>query len=95
MRGVRFEWDERKNELNIQKHEIDFADAKDIFNETLITNLDTRKHYGEERWVALGRLKGIVVVVVYTFRGDKIRIISIRKGNKRDRENYRKKIKEI
>lgn len=91
MKGARFEWDEKKNEINIRKHGIDFGDAEEIFEGVTVRRRDTRKRYGEERWMALGDLHGRVVVVAYTPRGKRTRIISIRKGDRRDREIYRHK----
>lgn len=80
---MRFEWDERKNIANIRKHGIDFADAVDIFNHPMLTLIDDRAGYDEERWIAIGRLYAYVSVVVYTERiGDVIRIISARKATK-------------
>jgi uncharacterized DUF497 family protein len=85
---VRFEWDEEKNSENIRKHELDFADAWEIFDAPMLTNLDTREDYGEARWVGIGFLKNFVVVVVYTERGDVIRIISLRKALKHERTRF-------
>ena len=50
---MRYEWDEAKNEINIRKHGIDFNDAKDIFEHPVLTWLDNREDYGEERWITL------------------------------------------
>jgi uncharacterized DUF497 family protein len=47
---VNFEWDEDKNQENIRKHGFDFADAWEIFEAPMLTALDTREDYGEERW---------------------------------------------
>jgi uncharacterized DUF497 family protein len=85
---VRFEWDEEKNRENIRKHELDFADAWEIFDAPTLTNLDTREDYGEERWVGVGFLKNFAVVVVYTEAGDVIRIISLRKALKHERTRF-------
>lgn len=85
---MRFEWDEEKNEENIRKHELDFADAWEIFDAPMLTNLDNREDYGEERWVGIGFLKNFVVVVIYTEMGDVIRIISMRKALKYERTRF-------
>ena len=81
---MRFEWDEEKNKENIRKHELDFADAWEIFDAPMLTNLDTR----EDRWIGLGFLKNFVVVVVYTESEDVIRIISLRKALKHERTRF-------
>jgi uncharacterized protein len=88
---MKFEWDENKNQINIRKHGIDFADAADIFNHPMLTLEDTRESYGEARWIAIGWLKALVGVVVYTEQvGETIRIISARKATKREVRRYEK-----
>jgi uncharacterized protein len=79
-----FTWDEKKRKLNLAKHSIDFADVPAIFEGPLVTVEDTREHYGEARYVALGLLADIVVSLVYTERGDQVRIISVRKALKHE-----------
>jgi uncharacterized DUF497 family protein len=83
-------WDEAKNEVNIRKHGLDFADAHEVFDGPILEKLDDRFHYGEERWIAIGLLRGILcVVVVYAESGNEtIRIISLRKGDRYEREAY-------
>jgi len=61
-----FEWDDSKNAANISKHGIDFRDAIDIFNHPMLTATDERFTYGEERWIAIGLMRQMVGVVVYT-----------------------------
>jgi uncharacterized DUF497 family protein len=63
---VKSEWDERKNETNLAKHSIDFADAPRIFASALLVALDEREDYGENRWIGIGLLDERVVVLVYT-----------------------------
>jgi uncharacterized DUF497 family protein len=83
-----FTWDEKKRKLNLAKHGIDFADAEAVFDGPLVTAEDRREPYGEPRYVALGLLEDIVVSIVYTERGDEIRIISIRKALKHEARFY-------
>ncbi len=74
-----FEWDRDKNEKNKQKHGVDFGFAsKAFFDPNLISRLDDRQDYGEEREVALAMYFGVILSVVYTWRGETIRIISAR-----------------
>jgi len=75
-----FTWAEKRRKLNLAKHGIDFADAPAIFDGPLVTVEDTREHYGEPRYIALGLLQDTVVLLVYADRDDEIRIISIRKA---------------
>ena len=91
---MQFEWDEPKNQANIRKHGIDFHDVQDIFNHPMMTLADTRDSYGEARWVAIGWIKAMVGVVVYTERvDDVIRIISARKATKHEVRRYEQAIK--
>jgi uncharacterized protein len=86
---VDFEWDEQKNDENIRKHGIDFADVPEIFNAPMLIDLDDRSEYGEERWIGIGLLRHIAAVVIFTERvNDTIRIISARKATKYERQRY-------
>ena len=90
---MRFEWDAAKNEANIRKHRIDFADVPEVFKGPVYLARDTRKEYGEDRWGGIGFLGNGVVVVVYVERAqDTIRIISARKAEKHERETFQKEI---
>jgi uncharacterized DUF497 family protein len=92
---MRFEWDEEKNQANIQKHGLDFADAWEIFTAPMLTALDDREDYGEDRWIGLGMLRSRPVVVVFTERGeDVIRIISLRKALKHERLRYEQTLRD-
>jgi len=90
---VKFEWDEQKNRINIQKHGISFEDAKAIFEDVRITAVDTRQSYGEIRNISLGTIHGRICIVVYTERKGITRIISARKANQRERRRYNEFIK--
>lgn len=85
---MEFEWDEDKRLTNLRKHGIDFIDVATIFESDTIILEDNRFDYGEQRWLAIGLLKGRVVVVVYTERKRKLRIISIRKATKYEQRTY-------
>ena len=88
-----FEWDENKNKSNIQKHGIDFNDSANIFDHAMVIKLDKRADYGESRWIGLGQLESIVIIIVFTKRNDRMRIISIRKASKQERRIYFEKSK--
>jgi uncharacterized protein len=92
---MRLEWDERKNQANIQKHGLDFADAVEVFSMPILIALDDREDYGEERWIGIGLLKTTVVVVVYVERvQDVIRIISLRKALSHERAEYERTLQD-
>jgi uncharacterized protein len=86
---MEFEWDEYKNQSNVSKHGIDFNDAKKVFDDLKrIKSPDLRKEYNEERWITIGKIQNIIIVVVYTLRNTKFRIISARYAKKSEREQY-------
>ena len=92
---MNFEWDEEKRRANIIGHGLDFADSWEIFEGPMLTGLDEREDYGEDRWIAIGLLKGIVVVIVFTESdGDTIRVISLRKALKHERIKYEQAIRD-
>lgn len=91
---MEFEWDEGKRLTNLEKHGIDFADAAMIFSQPMITKPDLRQEYQEERWAALGVLQGLVVYLAYTMRGDSVRLISLRRANRKERQLYEKIFKD-
>ena len=87
---MNFAWDEAKNEINIRKHGLDFADVHEVFDGPVLEKLDDRFDYGEERWIAIGLLCGILCVVVAYAEPRKgtMRIISFRKGDRYESEAY-------
>lgn len=91
---MKFEWDERKNKENIRKHGIDFTDAVAMFDHPMLVALDTRKEYGEDRWIGIGLLRVAVAVIVYLEWEDEqtIRIISARKATKHESKEYYKRV---
>ena len=86
---MQFEWDEEKNQTNIRLHGIDFADVPAVFNGPMLTDSDDRIEYGEDRWISIGMLATLTVVIVWTERdNDTIRLISARKANRYERQRY-------
>jgi hypothetical protein len=86
---MEFEWDEVKNRTNIDKHGLSFDRAIVLFDGFYLNREDKRLDYGERRSLALGLLDGVaVVLVVYTVRAGRIRMISARPANQREREIF-------
>ncbi len=87
---MNFEWDLQKAELNLQKHRVSFSEAVDVFNDDFsATVLDPDSSSGEFRYLTFGRTSAFrYVVVSYTERGDRIRLISARKMTSRERKAY-------
>ena len=73
-------WDEAKRRANLRKHGFDFADAEVVFSGITYTIEDRRFDYGERRFITLGMLQDMVVVMAHTEIRATIRIISMRKA---------------
>ena len=86
--GMTYRWDRDKAIANLCKHEIDFADAVSVFSDELaITMVDER--FDEERFITIGvDAFGRILVVVFTWRDDDIRLISARKATWQERTQY-------
>jgi hypothetical protein len=85
-----FEWDIRKAEANFKKHGVRFAEAAPVFDDdSAMTIRDEDSDPHEVRFVSLGMgAKERILVVVYCYRGEKIRIISARVAEPRERKAY-------
>jgi len=91
-----FEWDSEKNKQNFQKHGILFEEAREIFRGPVLTAVDDRIDYGETRYISIGELYSVIVIVlVHTDRKGRKRIISARRANKMERRKYYEHIKII
>lgn len=84
-----FQWDENKNQTNIQDHETDFDDAKNVFLDPFRTErIDDGVNYGEVRFQTIGMVDGRMLFVVYTYENGDIRLISARKAEPYERRKY-------
>ncbi len=90
-----YEWDKKKSEKNLSRRGLSFADAEAVFSGPCVTFEDTRFDYGEPRFITFGILEERMVVIAYTPRGDKIRIISMRKANDREKKTYQERLETI
>ena len=86
--SIEFEWDEQKRLSNLQKHGIDFIRACQIFDGSTVEFEDSRYDYGEDRYIAVGETGGQILTVVYTYRGDVIRLISARLATRYEKNLY-------
>ena len=90
---VRYQWDPAKAQENIKKHKIDFADVVGVFEDEMAITIEDPDVEGEQRFVTLGLDKlGRLVVVVFAYRRDEIRLISARKANKGEERQYARRI---
>ena len=85
---MRYEWNERKRLSNLEKHGLDFFDVGIIFESPYVKVPSA--HSSEERLLAIGTFEGRFVTVVYTMRGEIIRIISFRRARYEERDAYQK-----
>jgi uncharacterized DUF497 family protein len=83
-------WDPAKATSNVAKHAVRFADAAIVFDDPLaITIIDDESDPVEQRFVVLGAdATGRILVVVYSWRGNDIRLISARRAEPHEREEY-------
>jgi len=89
---ITFEWDENKNTLNKIKHKISFQEAKSCFYDPeQIAFYDPEHSHAEDREILIGHSEqNRLMMVVYTLRNEKIRIISARKASKHEIKTYEK-----
>lgn len=83
-----FEWDAGKNIVNVRKHGIDFADAVHVFSDPASISFASKIRSEEARRLIVGKVSGIFMTVVYTVRGERIRIISARHSRIAERKRY-------
>ena len=91
---IKFEWDEKKRLINLQRHGIDFADVWRIFENETFDKIDDRYDNGEIRYLSLGLLFGEVVAISHTESDEINRIISVRKAEKHEQETYFREIRD-
>ena len=85
---MKISFDPAKRDNTLRERGLDFQDAPEVFSGTNFRFMDDRHDYGEERIVTIGRLRGRMVVLVWTQRGDTRHIISMRKANDREQARY-------
>jgi hypothetical protein len=83
---MEFEWDEAKHARTLRERGLGFDDGARIFVGRVVIWQDARRNYGEERFRAVGESEGDVLHVVFTWRGDTVRIISVRRANQKETE---------
>ncbi len=86
---IPFEWNPNKAATNLKKHGIYFADAVSVFYDSLAITIDD-PDFDEERFITIGMdTYARILVVVYTYRGKGIRLISAHKAEKHERKQYK------
>lgn len=82
------EFDALKRATTLKLRGLDMARAGEVFDGPTLTVEDDRRNYGETRNITVGFLDDAMVVLVWTPRYDRYRIISMRKANERERKHY-------
>ena len=85
---MQFSWSESKRKANIRTHGLDFIDAALVFEGVTYTFEDDRISYAEQRFVTLGLLSGVPILIVHTEDKHEIRIISFRKATRAEARIY-------
>ncbi|MBE9227851.1 BrnT family toxin [Phormidium sp. LEGE 05292] len=83
------EWNPEKAKSNLQKHGVSFSDAEAVLFDPYALSFEDRSAQGEQRFIVMGmdHLRRLLVVV-YTYRGDNIRLISARPATSKERREY-------
>ena len=90
---MRYSYDQLKKASNLAKHGLDFDDARQVIEgEQTVTFEDRRFDYDEPRFITMGMLSGVVVVIVTTESDTNIRIVSMRKAEKNEQKIYFSKL---
>jgi uncharacterized DUF497 family protein len=85
---MKIEFDPSKRDKTLIERGVDMARADEVLTGKTITQPDDRKDYGEDRWISIGFLDGRMVVLAWTKRQNRYRIISMRKANEREQNHY-------
>lgn len=86
---MEFEWDEKKAAQNERKHAVSFLFATRVFlDPNRLEWADTREPYGEPRWITIGLVEGFEIAMAYALRGETVRLISARKAERHEGEDY-------
>ena len=82
-----FEFDEKKSCSNLHKHGIDFVESQELWNDSSFIKIQAKSD-NEPRFLIVGRIADKHWSAVITYRGDTIRIISVRRSRKKEVELY-------
>ena len=92
----RFEWDKEKNELNIQKHGIDFEEILEVFDDPyFLIKYDTEHSVNEDRYRGIGCINGLLIVITTFTERTRTRIISAQRADTYIKEFYNDYVKKI
>jgi uncharacterized DUF497 family protein len=82
-------FDPKKNVANLRKHRVSLVEGDGVLNDALALTIEDESAEGEQRFVTIGMNSfGSLMVVVYAYRGDDVRLISVRKPDSKERRDY-------
>jgi len=90
---MEIEFDPEKNARNIRDRGMSFDQAQEFEWDSALVWPDTRRDYGEDRFIALGLIGKRLHSLVFTIRGNAVRVFSLRKANRREELGYEQEIK--
>jgi uncharacterized protein len=88
MRDDQFEWDDEKARLNIENHDVSFELATLVFQDVNFLEEFDDRDYSDDRFNVIGYANGVLLIVTYTPKHKRIRLITARKASKRDQRKY-------
>jgi uncharacterized DUF497 family protein len=91
---MKITFDPVKRAITLADRGLDFADAAELFRGDTLDFPDDRRDYGESRMLTVGHIRGRMVIVIWTPRGNSRRVISMRKANAREKARFGKRFEE-
>lgn len=86
---MKITFDPKKNTLNLRRHKVSLTEGDGVLNDPLALTIEDDATEGEQRFVSIGmNAFGRLMVVVYTYRGEDIRLISVRHAEPKERRAY-------
>ena len=91
---MRILWDPEIAKSNFLKHRVRFSDAESVLLDPMAMTREEEENEDEQRFVSIGTdALNRILVIVYTYRGDHIRLISARRATQRERKTYEEGIR--
>jgi len=85
---MNFEYDENKSKSNKLKHNIDFIEAQELWEDEELFDLKSNNDDEEDRYLVIGKINSKYYTAIVTYRGVNVRIISVRRSRKKEIETY-------
>ncbi len=87
--SLNFEWDDGKAASNLTKHRVSFSvAARTFYDPHRLERYDGREDYGEDRFLAIGLVDNVILIVTYTMRSETVRLISARRAKRHEQPDY-------